>query len=191
MKDYVIFTDGGASLLPQICREYDIRCIAMDYLLNGQPYQYSPAQEDAEAVCEQFYETLRGNVSVSTSQITLFTYEAAFAPLLEQGMDILYCCFSGGLSSTWQMAQQAQASLAEQYPNATLRLVNTISGAAGQGLFALQAARNKAGGMSLEENAAWLESHALQCCHWFTVSDLDFLKRGGRVSPAVAFSAPS
>lgn len=187
MRDYVIFTDGGASLLPNICLEHDIRCISMDYLLNDQPFHYSPAQEDAEAVCTAFYDALRAGASVSTSQITLFMFEEAFRPVLEQGLDILYCCFSGGLSSTWQMAQQALAQLSEEYPQATLRFVDTRSAAAGLGVFVMQAVRNKAAGMTVEENADALQQRVQQCCHWFTVSDLDFLKRGGRVSPAVAF----
>lgn len=187
MNDYVIFTDGGASLLPDVCREYNIRGISMDFLLNGESFRFFGSQEDTKQVCASFYDTLRTGVSVSTSQITLFTYEEAFAPLLEQGLDLLYCCFSSGLSATWQMAQQALAQLKERFPERTIRFVDTRSAAAGQGLFVQRAARNKANGMSLEENARWLEEHTLSCCHWFTVSDLDFLKRGGRVSPTVAF----
>ncbi|MCI8594366.1 MAG: DegV family protein [Oscillospiraceae bacterium] len=187
MKDYVIFTDGGASLLPAICQEYDIRGIAMDCLLNGENFSFFAGQDNAEEVCASFYQSLKEGASVSTSQITLFTFEEAFAPILEEGHDLLYCCFSGGLSATWQMAQQALGQLKERYPDRTIRFVNTLSAAAGLGLFVVQAARNRANGMSLEENAHWLEEHALSCCHWFTVSDLDFLKRGGRVSPTAAF----
>ena len=187
MSPYVIFTDGGASMPAGFCQEHDVRGIAMDYLLNDQPHQFAPGAPESEDLCAAFYDALRAGASVSTSQITLFTYESVFTPLLEQGQDILYCCFSGGLSATWQMAQQALSELQERFPERKICFVNSRSAAAGQGIFVLQAVRNRDAGMSLEDNARWLEEHVLQCCHWFTVSDLDFLKRGGRVSPTVAF----
>lgn len=187
MSSYVIFTDGGASMPAGFCRENNVYGIPMDYLLNDEPFRFSPGADDSEALCAGFYDALRGGASISTSQITLFQYESVFTPVLEQGLDILYCCFSSGLSATWQMAQQALASLKERFPDRKLRFVDTLSAAAGQGIFVWQAVRNQRAGMSLDENANWLQARALQCCHWFTVSDLNFLKRGGRVSPTVAF----
>lgn len=187
MSSYVIFTDGGASMPAGFCEQNGVHGIPMDYLLNETVYQFAPGASETEALCASFYDALRGGASVSTSQITLFTYESIFTPILEQGQDILYCCFSGGLSATWQMAQQALETLKERFPERSLRFVDTRSAAAGLGVFVLQAVRNQQAGMSLEENAQWLEARVLQCCHWFTVSDLNFLKRGGRISPTVAF----
>ena len=81
--------------------------------------------------------------------------------------------------------------LRERFPERKLCCVDSRSAAGGQGLFAVQAAVNRDKGMSIEDNARWLEEHAMQVCHWFIVDDLDFLKRGGRVSPTVAFLGAS
>ncbi|MCI2057639.1 MAG: DegV family protein [Oscillibacter sp.] len=184
---YVIFTDAGADITADLCARYDIRGVPMDYLLNSQTGTFRPEDPQREAVCARFYEALRAGASVSTSQITPFVYESVFSPVLEAGQDILYCCFSSGMSSTWQNLQAVAQELGERYPQRTLRCMDSLSASGGEGLVAFQAALNREAGMSLEENARWLEAHALQVCHWFTVGDLDFLKRGGRVSPALAF----
>lgn len=187
MSDYVIFMDAGGDLPRQLCQQYDIHGIPMNYLLDGDSGAFRPEDPDREALCGAFYDALRKRVEVSTSQITPYTFEKAFTPVLESGRDILYCCFSSGLSSTWQNVRTVQAQLKEQFPERTLRCVDSRSAAGGQGVFTIQAALNRQQGMSLEDNARWLEARTQQVCHWFTVDDLDFLKRGGRISPTVAF----
>jgi len=187
MDNYVIFTDAAADITAQLCEEHGIRSVPMDYLLSGETGTFRAESPEREALCTRFYRALRGGADISTSQITPFVYESTFSPVLEAGQDILYCCFSSGMSSTWQNVQAEVANLTEQYPGRTIRCVDTISASGGEGVFALQAALNKEAGMPLEENARWLEARAHQVCHWFTVGDLDFLKRGGRVSPTLAF----
>ncbi|MCI2057255.1 MAG: DegV family protein [Oscillibacter sp.] len=187
MDNYVIFTDAGADITAQICAEHDIRGVPMDYLLAGQTGTFSPDSADREAVCAKFYDALRNGADVSTSQITPFVYESMFAPVLDGGQDILYCCFSSGMSATWQNVQSEIADLSERYPQRTILCVDSLSASGGQGVFALQAALNRERGMSLVENAEWLRARAQTVCHWFTVGDLDFLKRGGRISPTLAF----
>lgn len=187
MLNYAIFTDAGADITAALCTQHNILGVPMEYLLNGQTGVFRPEDPQREALCAAFYDTLRRNAEVSTSQITPFIYETAFVPVLESGLDILYCCFSSGMSSTWQNAQVVVAELAERFPQRTIRCVDSLSASGGEGVFALQAALNREQGMSLEDNAAWLESRKQQMCHWFTVSDLDFLKRGGRISPTLAF----
>lgn len=187
MSDYVLFTDAGADIPAELCARYDIHGVPMNYLLAGQPGTFRPEDPERKSLCAAFYDALRVQVDVSTSQITPFAFEEVFTPVLESGRDILYCCFSSGMSSTWQNVQAVQAQLRERFPQRTVRCVDSLSAAGGEGLFTLQAAVNRRNGMSLEENARWLEAHTQNVCHWFTVDDLDFLKRGGRISPAVAF----
>jgi len=187
MAEYVIFTDAGADIPADLCARYDIHGVPMQYLLGGGTGTFRPEDAERESVCDAFYQALRERTDISTSQITPFTFEEVFAPVLEAGQDILYCCFSSGLSSTWQNLQAIAEELRERYPGRALRCIDTRCAAAGQGLLVAQAAANRVNGMGLEENAAWLEAHLLNVCHWFTVDDLDFLKRGGRVSPTVAF----
>lgn len=187
MSDYAIFTDAGACVPVGLLEEYSLHGIPMHYLLaetGGCVRLDDPAWEER---CAAFYQSLRERADVSTSQITPFAFEEAFAPVLEAGQDILYCCFSSGLSSTWGNTRAAAEELSRRFPGRTVRCVDSLSAAGGQGLFTLQAAVNRRRGMSLEENAQWLEARVQRVCHWFTVDDLDFLKRGGRISPAVAF----
>jgi DegV family protein with EDD domain len=187
MDPYVIFTDGGADISAELCTRYGIRGVPMDYLLDGKTGTFRPEDPNRDALCAEFYNALRAGADVSTSQITPFAYEDVFRPVLEAGRDILYCCFSSGMSATWQNVQAVVTDLAGQYPGRRIRCVDSLSASGGQGVFVLQAALNREKGMNLEENAAWLEGHALQVCHWFTVGDLDFLRRGGRISPTLAF----
>jgi DegV family protein with EDD domain len=187
MTDYVIFTDAGADIPAELCARYEIHGIPMSYLLAGESGTFRPEAPDRSALCGAFYDALRRQAEVSTSQINPFAFEEIFAPVLSAGQDILYCCFSSGLSATWQSAQTAAAQLREQFPERTVRCVDSLSAAGGQGILVLQAAINREKGLSLEENARWLETHTQHLCHWFTVDDLDFLKRGGRISPTAAF----
>jgi len=187
MEDYIIYTDAGGDTPPEECAKYGIRGVPMTYLLNGTEHEFRVEDPRKEEICQALYDTLRGEATVSTAQITPFVYEELFAPELEAGHDILYCCFAAGLSATWQNAQAALAALRERFPERKICFVSSLSAAAGLGVFTVQAAINREKGMDIETNAKWLTDHALNCDHWFTVADLDFLKRGGRVSPAVAF----
>ena len=187
MTDYVIFTDAAADLPVELCARYDIHGIPMTCLLNGEAMTFRPDDPRRQEVCAGFYDALRAQAEVSTSQITPFAFEEAFAPILEAGKDILYCCFSSGISSTWQNLQVTREELSDQFPARKLRCIDSRAAAGGLGVFVLQAALNREKGMSIDENAAWLEAHVPNVCHWFTGDDLDFLKRGGRISPTLAF----
>lgn len=187
MENYVIFVDAGADIPADLCQKYDIRGIPMEYLLAEKSGSFRPEDPTRDAHCAAFYHALRSGATISTSQITPFTFESCFEPELAAGRDILYCCFSSGMSATWQNVQATVIELSERYPRQKLRCVDTLSASGGEGLTVLQAALNREAGMTLEENARWLETHASHMCTWFTVSDLDFLKRGGRVSPTMAF----
>lgn len=187
MENYVIFVDAGADIPAELCQKYEIHGVPMEYLLADKPGVFRPEDPERDAHCAVFYSALRDGASISTSQITPFTFESCFEPELAAGRDVLYCCFSSGMSATWQNVQATVLDLTEKYPHQKLRCVDTLSASGGEGLTALQAALNREQGMSLEENAHWLEEHAKHMCTWFTVGDLNFLKRGGRISPTIAF----
>ena len=142
-----------------------------------------PGHWDSKA----FYDRLRDGGTGSTSQIPPATYTDYFLPFLKEGKDILYISLSGGLTSTWQSSHLAATELMEEYPERKISCVDSLAATGGQGILVILAARNQENGMSLEENTAWLEENRLHICHWFTVDDLDFLKRGGRISPTVAW----
>jgi len=183
-QPYVIFTDVTADLPAEEIQIHDIQMLPMYYKLSGQ-----------DALCEgrwtderlhAFYDRLRGGDTVSTSQVTPAMYEEYFTPWLEKGRDILYICFSSGLSGSYQSACVAASLLMERFPGRKVVVCDSLGATFGEGLAVLQAVRNRDQGLSIEENARWINDHVLSNVHWFTVDDLMFLKRGGRISAATA-----
>ena len=186
MNNYLIYTDSAADLPVSAYEEYDIRIIPMTYLLDGESITFYTNSDTREATCTALYERLRKGADVHTSQITPYTYIDIWEKELQSGSDILYLAFSSGMSATYENALQAAEMLLEKYPDRRIEVVDSLAGTAGQGLLTYTAAMRRAGGSSLDDNAAWLKENAVHMCHFFTVGDLDFLHRGGRVSAAVA-----
>ena len=114
-------------------------------------------------------------------------YEEFFSPYMEKGISVLYLALSSGLSSTYNSALMARENLKEKYPNAEFVPVDSLGGTGGIGVLAERALRNSQKGMTIAENRADLVNAAKKIKHWFLVQDLNYLKRGGRVSAATAF----
>ena len=184
MSDYVILTESSSDISLKIAADNDIQVMPMDFILEGKSYaHYADSREmDVKA----FYQKLRDGAVVTTAAENVEDYMTWVKPLLEQGKDVLLVVFSSGLSSTFSTANVALADLREQYPDRKILAVDSLCASAGEALLAYYAAQNRAKGMSIEENAQWLEGNKLHLAHWFTVDDLMFLKRGGRVSSATA-----
>lgn len=184
MSDYVILTESSSDISLKIAADNDIQVMPMDFILEGKSYaHYADSREmDVKA----FYQKLRDGAVVTTAAENVEDYMTWVKPLLEQGKDVLLVVFSSGLSSTFSTANVALAELREQYPHRKTLAVDSLCASAGEALLAYYAAQNRAKGMSIEENAQWLEDNKLHLAHWFTVDDLMFLKRGGRVSSATA-----
>lgn len=186
MDSYLLFTDSAADLPQSAFEEYDIRIIPMDYMLNGKSVTFYTNSPDREKHCDELYQLLRQGADVHTSQITPYNYIKEWEPVLKEGHDLLYIAFSSGMSATYGNAVGAAKMLKDEYPDRTIEVIDSLSGTGGEGILTYTAALNRAKGMSLRENAAWMREHAVLMCHRFTVGDLDFLHRGGRVSAAVA-----
>ena len=184
MQEYVLFTDSTTDLPQHFVEQLQIAVIPMLFELDGKSYynyldhrQISP---------KEFYKQLRNGKNSVTSQITTHTFIENFGGFLQKGKDILYLSFSSGLSGTYQSSQIAVQELSEQYPQRTIRVIDTLSASMGQGLLVYLAAKMKQSGKSLTEVAEWVENNKQNICQWFTVDDLLFLKRGGRVSNSQA-----
>ena len=186
MTNYLIYTDSAADIPAGILEKTDIRIIPMDYMLNGKSITFRTDARDREKMCEALFQAQREGADVHTSQITPFRYLEAWRKDLEEGKDILYLSFSSGMSATYENAVSAADELREAFPDRQIEVVDTLSATAGQGLLAYAACLNREQGMSLSENAAWLSEKSIFMCHRFTVGDLDYLHKGGRVSAAVA-----
>lgn len=155
----------------------------MEVSLDGVPRTFGPG---GDLTVEEFYAALREGKQCSTSQISLLTYMEAFERHLREGRDILYLCFTSGLSGTLQTALICMEELRERYPERTLRCVDTLCASVGEGFLVREAARKQTEGLPLEELAQWAEGCRLEVCHWFTVDTFEHLRRGGRVSAAAA-----
>ena len=181
---YLIFADVSCDIDKSFVDSGKIRFIKMDYSLGDDMLTCSGplSREDLKA----FYDDQRNGSLTHTSQISPFMYEEALEPFMAEGYSIVYLCLSSGLSSTFNSAMTAKASLKEKYPDVDFYPVDTLSATAGMGILAERAIRNQDSGMSAEENYRNLceASHIIR--HWFLVPDLMYLKRGGRVSAATA-----
>ena len=182
MSAYRIVTDSACDIAPEFLRDWQVDMIAMPYMFQDTGEQHV----DHDMPISSFYAQMRTGRVAKTSAVNVDAYDRMFKPLLEQGLDILYVAFSSGLSATCANGKTAAAALAQHYPERTIRVVDSLCASAGEGLFVYFAKENREKGMTLEENADALEADKLHLCHWFTVDDLKYLKRGGRISPATA-----
>ena len=135
---------------------------------------------------DQFYGKEREGLMATTNAVNVGEATDAIEAVLKQGKDALILAFSSGLSATCNSFQIAAQELAEQYPDRKIYVVDTLCASMGQGMFVYQAAKLRQEGKSMEEVRDWAEENKLRQCHYFTVDDLFFLKKGGRVSAATA-----
>ena len=180
--DYVLITDSACDISPEKLAEWKVELIRMPYLFTDTGKE----QLDHDEPSAEFYRSMRSGRVAKTSGVNEDTFSGAFTPFLEAGKDILYLAFSSGLSVTCENGKKVAKALEEQYPGRTVRVIDSLAASAGEGLFVYLAAQNRDKGMTLEENAEALEKDVPHICHWFTVDDLVYLKRGGRVSAATA-----
>ena len=181
---YQIITDATADLNDELLSGLpEVRIIPMNVQVNGREYLFGPG---GNIDCDEFYAFLRNGQFASTSQINPATYREYFEPILQDGRDLLYLCFSSGLSRTIESARTAIAELQEEYPERTILCLDTLCAAVGEGLFVMEAARKQIQGMDIHSIYNWLEEHRLNLCHWVTVDTFDHLKHGGRVSTTSA-----
>ena len=181
---YKLFSDVTADVSEELMRGMpEVELVPMQVELGGENYTYGPG---GDLTVEHFYTEQRAGKFASTSQINPMVYRECFEKTLKAGEDILYLCFSSGLSSTLQSANLCAQELREEYPERKLIVVDTLCAAVGEAMLVREAARKQQEGLTIEELAAWVEENRLKICHWFTVDSFDHLKHGGRVSAAAA-----
>ena len=184
MSDYVIVTDSSADLPDSLVKELGVEVLPLSFTVQGKTYHNYP--DDREIAPKVFYKMLRDGEMATTSAVNVAEYTAMLEPLLQAGKDILVLAFSSGLSTTYQSSVIAVNELAEQYPDRKIYTVDTLCASMGQGLLVWHAVQEQKRGQSIEAVRDWVEENKLHLCHWFTVDDLHFLKRGGRISAATA-----
>lgn len=181
MANYQIITDSGSDLPVEKLVQLDVKMASLSLLFRGSMLADSVTEETKE-----FYEAMRNGESASTAAINPDGWAKVMEPVLQQGKDILVIAFSSGLSTTYQSAVIAAGELQEKYPERTIKVVDSLCASLGQGLLVWHACQKRDAGMSLEDLTVWVETNKWYLCHWFTVDDLKYLKRGGRISAATA-----
>ena len=181
-ENYVLFTDSACDIHPDKLAEWNVKMLPLAFLFTDTNVE----QKDHDEPIGEFYKSMRAGRVAKTSCVNEDAFENAFTELLEAGQDILYLGLSGGLSVTPDNAKKVAARLASKYPDRKIVAIDSLSASAGEGLFVYLAVKNREAGMTLEENAEALRKEIPHVCHWFTVEDLVYLKRGGRVSAATA-----
>ena len=181
MSNYQILTDSGSDLSQAILDELNVLRTSLTVNFKGQTLP-----DSVDEGIKDIYDGLRAGESATTSAINPEGWKSAMEPSLAAGKDLLVITFSSGLSTTYQSAMIAADELRESYPDRQIRVVDSLSASLGQGLLVWYTAKKRDEGLSLDELTAWVEDHKLNLSHWFTVEDLKYLKRGGRVSAATA-----
>lgn len=184
MSDFVIFTDSSADLDADMVQKLDIQVLPLAFIIDEHTYYNYPDDRDMDP--HVFYDRLRAGDVATTNALNVAQYTEALEPLLRAGKDVLILAFSSGLSTTYNSSRLAVEELSAKYPERKLYTVDTLCASLGQGLLVWYAARERDRGRAIEEVRDWVEDHKLNLCHQFTVDDLHFLKRGGRISAATA-----
>ena len=183
VQNYVFMTDSDSDLPYELKVRYDIPVVSMPYTLEGKEYFDNLGQTlDSKT----FFDKMRAGAQPSTSALNETIYLEYFEPVLAEGKDLLFVAFSSQLSATINAVYAARETLLAKYPERKFIVVDTLSISGPMTILILKAHELYRAGKPMEEVAAWLEENKLRAQAWFTVDDLKYLKRGGRISPAVA-----
>lgn len=182
MNEYVIFTDSGCDLPEALLQEWNIPCKSLHLHFDGDETKSVEGVDIGE-----FYQKMRDGAAPKTSAVNVAEFEELFESALAEGKDVLYIGFSSALSTTYNSARLASVSLSEKYPERKIRVVDTLSASSGYGLIVKLVNDKKNAGATIDEAADYAEDIKLKISIWFTVDDLEYLKRGGRISAAAAF----
>jgi len=181
MSSYKIITDSCCDLSVDKLKELDVATVSLSFLFRGSPRRDAVTDE-----IKEIYDAMRNGESAATSAANPEDWSKVIEPVLTAGQDALVITFSSGLSTTYQSAVIAANDLLEKYPERKINVVDSLCASLGQGLLVWYACDKRDEGLSLDELTQWVENNKLSLCQWFTVDDLYFLKRGGRINAATA-----
>ena len=184
MRDYVIFTDSACDIKPELLAEWGVPYRSLTFRFDGEEKEYS----NDDMSVREFYDKMRAGNVAKTAAVTPEAFATMFEEeALKQDKDVLYIGFSSGLSTTYNSGRIAALELQEKYPEAKIIAVDTLAASAGEGLMLYLTVQEKKKGATIEEAATFVRDLIGRMGIWFTVDDLVYLKRGGRVSPTAAF----
>ena len=181
---YRIMTDSSADMLPEFAAAEEIGIIPMSYTIGEEQFNCDHVETDEER--RRFYQAQRDGKDTHTAQVNLQDCIDRFSALAATGESILFLSLSGGLSGSYNTSRMAADLVMEDYPDVEIRCVDSSAATGGLGMLLELAAMKRSEGLSVSENAAWLEENKLRIQHWFMVDDLMFLRKGGRLSATSA-----
>ena len=183
MREFVLMTDSDTEIPYTFAEEHNIPVFLMPYTLDGEESLFDLGKTTD---FEGFYKALREGKDALTSTRSTLDIQEFYEDILKEGKDILYLCFSSQLSSHYNLSLMARDAALENYPDARIEVVDTLSISMGAGLLVYHAAKMKEQGKSLDEIKDWVENNKLKALHFFSVDDLKYLKKTGRVSAVSA-----
>ena len=186
--DFEIVTDSCCNLLEDMIDDFGIHVLPLTFMVDGEDEVYQSHLKGERTDLKQFYTMMREGKVFKTSLPNLAESEALFRELLGSGRDVLYIAFSSGLSGTYQALSLMTAQLQEEFPERRIHVIDSLAASGGQGLLVWYAVQHARAGESIDQVRDWLEENKLHLAHWFTVDDLMFLFRGGRVSKTAAWA---
>lgn len=188
MKDYVIVTDSTTDLPIDFANHYNLIVLPLGFL-DEKGKEYKNTLDHHDMPIKEFYNQMRKGATFKTNQVNVQTYQNLFEQIVKEGKDIIVISFSSGLSGSFNSACVAKNMLEEEYPEAKIRVIDSLCASLGEGLLVYYAIKAKEEGKNYQELVDYLENLKHNISHWFTVDDIDTLKRGGRLSGATAFVA--
>lgn len=187
MQNYQIITDSSCDLPARLTKQLEIQTVRLSVQFRGKEYLDYPEDDPRNRLDHhKFYEALRRGEATSTTAVNPEQWRKVIEPVLQSGQDVLVLAFSSGLSRTCESAEVAARELREAYPQRQLLVIDTLCASLGQGLLVYLAGQQRLSGRSLKETAEYVRQTIPHLCHWFTVDDLMYLKRGGRIAASTA-----
>lgn len=183
MNKFIIFADSACDIDKDVLKKWEVERIELSLMFNEEQKEYL----NCEIAPKDFYNKMRAGKTAKTSAVNTQTFIDVFEKKLQEGKDIVYIAFSSGLSTTYNSGVAAANELKERYPQRKILVVDSLAASAGYGLIVYLASKKAKEGASAEETVKLVEDIRLKIAHWFTVADLVYLKRGGRISPTLAF----
>lgn len=188
MNTFEIFADSSANLPTELVKKHNINIISYSCTVNGAERLCYEQDADFTRTAKQFYEDLRNGADVKTSLVDEQRIIEAVTPALQNGRDAVLITISAGISGTYNQAIEAKKTLEKQFPDCKLYVCDSANASLGEGLLVLKAADLRDMGESAEVCAKWVETNAYKLNSYFTVGDLKYLKKGGRISTAAAIA---
>lgn len=181
-RKYKLYSDSTCDLSEDILKNMDVTLLELSFEVNG------VVKSKNDMTLPEFYSQMRNGAVTKTSQIGISDYEQAFEKELAAGYDVLYLGFSSGLSGSFNTSCIARDSVMEKYPEGKVICIDSLCASTGEGLLLIKADEKKKQDLSIDELAQWITDNRLHLCHVFTVDDLKYLHRGGRVSKTAAIA---